>query len=71
MQVDGFAERGGQRVGALLAVALAEQSEKLGQQCRGWLVGGNDEVRVADGTQDADPQEGVGGHGVSVALVVA
>jgi len=34
---------------------LAPVAEKLGQQRGGWLVGGNDEVRVAHGTQNADP----------------
>ena len=71
LHVDGFTERGGQRVGALWPAAFTEQPEELGQQSRGWLICGNDEVRVADGPENADPEEGVDGHGVSVARMVA
>ena len=71
LHVDGFTKSGGQRVGALWPAAFTEQPEKLGQQSRGGLIGGNDEVRVADGSENADPEEGVDGHGVSVARTVA
>jgi len=42
-----------------------------GRESGGGLIGGNDEVRVADGSENADPEEGVDGHGVSVARTVA
>ena len=68
VQIDGFTQRGGERIGALRTVGFAEQTEKLGQQGRGGLVGGNDEVGVVGAAQNADPEERVGGHDVFVGV---